>query len=368
MKGVINMKRVFLAFGIMLTVTAVFAQNLQFNNTEYRFPTMREADKEATYTFTFVNKSSNVVNITGVVCPQKNIRITWDKDTIGKKESGGIIVIVNPKNTVGNFDCAIKISTLEKGKAEEYTLNVKGSILEREKNKQEIYGMKEGNLRYKTNTKSGYRFSPTTILLDTFFFYNEWTDTMTFTSGTMPPAIEILYLTPKLAPLGEGILAFRYKAEFKRDWGNVYDKFTMHTNDSDRMEKSFYIMGDIYDDFASWTPEQLKNAPKVQMSEEEYKFGTATEGDNVEHTFTITNVGKSTLHIRKVKGSCSCTVIQPEKNELEPGESTSMKAIFRTHGKTGGQTRTSDVITNDPERPKITLTLSGNVIKSQTTE
>jgi hypothetical protein len=100
------------------------------------------------------------------------------------------------------------------------------------------------------------------------------------------------------------------------------------------------------------------------MDAEEYQFGTVKEGENVEHTFTITNDGKSTLYIRKVKGSCSCTVVQPEKHELAPGESTTMKAIFRTHGKTGGQTRTSDVITNDPERPKVTLILKGDVLKT----
>ena len=362
------MKRVFLALGIMLTVAAGFAQNLQFDNMEHRFPPMKETDKEASCTFTFVNKSSNEVNITGVVCPQKNIRVTWDKDTLGKKESGTITVIVNPKNSVGSFDCPLKISTLEKGKEVEYTLRVKGDVLEREKSKQEIYGMKEGNLRYKTNTKSGYKFAPTTVLIDTFFFYNEWEDTMTFSYGNLPAALEISYLTPKIAPLEEGILVFRYNVAVKKDWGNVYDKFVVNTNDSARPDKSLYIIGEIYDDFASWTPEQMKKAPKVKMSEEEYKFGTAIEGESVEHTFTITNVGKSTLYIRKIKGSCSCTVVQPDKNELEPGESTSMKAIFRTHGKTGGQSRTSDVITNDPERPKITLTLTGNVVKPTPTE
>jgi len=362
------MKRVILTFGMAFIATAVFAQNLQFNSTEFRFPTLRENEKEATCTFTFVNKSINEVIFTGVVCPQKNIRITWDKDTIEKKGSGAITVTLNPKSSVGSFDCPIKILTLEKGKAEEYTLKVKGDILEREKTKQEIYGMKEGNLRYKTNTKSGYKFAPTTVLIDTFFFFNEWSEDMTFSYGNLPSAVEVLYLTPVIAPMEEGILVFQYKAEIKKDWGNVYDKFVINTNDADRQDKSLYIIGDIYDDFASWTSEQMKNAPKVKMSEEAYKFGTANEGENVEHTFTITNVGKSTLYIRKVKGSCSCTVVQPEKNELEPGETTTMKAIFRTHGKTGTQMRTSDIITNDPERPKITLTLSGNVVKTAPTE
>jgi len=144
------MKNVLLALGMMLMAGVGSAQNLRFDETEYRFPAMRETDKEAAHKFTFVNKSSNAVQITGVVYSQKNIRITWAKDTIGKKENGAIIVTVNPKNSVGNFDCAIKISTLEKGKPQQYTLRVTGDVLEREKSIQEVYAMKEGNLRYKT--------------------------------------------------------------------------------------------------------------------------------------------------------------------------------------------------------------------------
>ena len=359
-----DMKRVFLTSGMMLVSMAIFAQNLRFNNTEYRFPAMRENGKEATCVFTFVNKSSNAVNITGVVCPQKNIRITWDKDTIGKKENSSITVTVNPKNSVGSFDCGIVLSTLEKGKVHQYSLNVKGDVLEKEKSKQEIYGMKEGNLRYKTNHKTGYKFTPTVVLVDTFFFYNEWTDTMTFSPGRFPPAIEVVDLTKKVAPMEEGILVFRYKAEIKKDWGYVYDKLEINTNDSNNGIKSFHVSGEIYDDFSSWTPEQMKNAPKVKMSEEEYPFPTVTEGETVEHVFTITNIGKSTLLIHKTKTTCGCTVGKPEKNELEPGESTTIKATFRTSGKSGKNERPIDLITNDPERPKITLTLKGNVVKA----
>ena len=359
------MKRIFSVFGMMFVSSVILAQSLQFNEREHCFPTLRENEKEATHVFTFVNKSSEEVSFTGVVCPQKNIRVTWDKDVIGKKESGSITVIVNPKNSVGSFDCAIKISTLEKGKTNDYTLKVMGNVLEREKSKQEIYGMKEGNLRYKTNTKSGFKFTPTTVLLDTFFFFNEWTDTMTFACKNLPAAIELTHLTPKVAPLGEGILAYRYKAEVKKDWGTVYDRLVVNTNDPDRPDKTLYVMGDIYDDFDSWTPAQLKNAPKVKMSEEKYNFGTENEGENVEHTFTITNVGKSKLYIRKTKTTCGCTVGKPEKDELEPGESTSIKVTFRTQGKPGSQSRPIDIITNDPEQPKTTATLEGNVIKAQ---
>ena len=66
----------------------------------------------------------------------------------------------------------------------------------------------------------------------------------------------------------------------------------------------------------------------------------------MEHVFVISNEGKSTLYLRKLKQSCSCTLVKPEKMELEPGESTNVKAIFKTSNKKGKQLRTIDVICN----------------------
>jgi hypothetical protein len=345
-------------------------QKLEFDKIEHHFRQIKETNGEVKCVFFYENKSKSPIIIVAVENTNRSsVRITAkNNDTLQPKGKGEVSVTLNPRNLSGNFEHTITVKTIEDGKNHNYLLKIKADIEPRPRTKQEIYGMKEGNLRYKTNSKHGYKLTPNTILIDTFFFYNEWEETMTFSTGNLPAAIEIVYLTPKTAPLEEGILVFRFKAGLKNDWGNVYDRFTMHTNDPERPDKTFHIAGDIYDDFASWTPEQLKNAPKVQMSEEKYNFGTATEDENVEHTFTITNVGKSKLYIRKIKGSCSCTVVQPEKNELEAGESTTMKAVFRTHGKTGGQSRTADVITNDPERPKITLTLEGHVRPKPTTE
>jgi hypothetical protein len=122
-----------------------------------------------------------------------------------------------------------------------------------------------------------------------------------------------------------------------------------------------HVTGEVLDDFASWTPEQKANAPKVAFDNTKYTFGTVTEDDEVTHDYKITNTGKSTLHIRKLKASCGCTVGKPDKNDLEPAESTIIKAVFRTHGKTGKQNRTIDVITNDPAQPKTTLEITGVV-------
>jgi hypothetical protein len=225
--------------------------------------------------------------------------------------------------------------------------------------------MMEGNIRYKTNFIRFDNLHPNSVVIDTFAVYNVWGDTMILSYGNLPVCIEILSLPKKLAPQEEGKIIFKFSAAAKNDWGFVWDRFVINTNDTLRSDKTFNISGDIYDNFAAWTPEQTKNAPKASFEYTEYNFGTKTEGEEVSHDFILTNIGKSMLYIRKLKSSCGCTAVKPEKEELNPGESTAVKVIFRTRGKIGNQKPSIDVILNDPTQAKITLTLTGHVTKAQ---
>jgi hypothetical protein len=54
--------------------------------------------------------------------------------------------------------------------------------------------------------------------------------------------------------------------------------------------------------------------------------------------------------------------------EVEPGETTRIKATFNTTGKMGQQHKTITVITNDPKRSNVTLTLQGEVLKDDAIE
>jgi len=353
------MKQLVLTLGFVVFSLCLSAQKLVFDKTERNFQQIKETDGDVKCTFSYENKSKTPVIVVAVENNNRLLRVEAKKDTVFPKGKGEVLVTLIPRGQSGSFEHSITVKTVEDGKNYDYLLKIKANIEPRQRTKQEIYGMKEGNLRYKTNSKHGYKLTPNTILIDTFFFYNEWEETMTFSTGNLPAAIEIVYLTPKTAPLEEGILVFRYKAEVKKDWGYVYDRLTMHTNDPERPEKAFYISGDIYDDFDSWTPQQKANAPKVSFDNVDYQFGTRTEGEEVTYDFIITNTGKNTLYIRKLKQSCGCTAVKPEKEELKTGESTAIKAIFRTNGKTGKQMKTIDVITNDPENPKITLKIMG---------
>jgi hypothetical protein len=83
----------------------------------------------------------------------------------------------------------------------------------------------------------------------------------------------------------------------------------------------------------------------------------STEKTAVAH-FKYQNSGDKPVHFASVKGSCSCTVAQPPKNDVAPGEKGEIAATFTIGDRTGTQVKTVTVQTDDPVNPMQVLTLT----------
>ena len=86
--------------------------------------------------------------------------------------------------------------------------------------------------------------------------------------------------------------------------------------------------------------------PKVELDKEVHDFGTINEGDVVETEFIVKNVGETDLIISDAKGSCGCTVPEPPKEPIKPGDSAPIKVSFDSKGKPGAQEKTVTLKTN----------------------
>ncbi len=102
--------------------------------------------------------------------------------------------------------------------------------------------------------------------------------------------------------------------------------------------------------------------PKISVQSAEHNFGDIKLGDQVSHSFTISNSGGDILKILDVRASCGCTAAQPDKKELKPGESTQIKVIFNSKGRVGPQLKTVYVTSNDPERKEVHLSIRCNIL------
>lgn len=104
--------------------------------------------------------------------------------------------------------------------------------------------------------------------------------------------------------------------------------------------------------------------PKVQLNKVEHDFGTIKSGEKVETVFMVTNIGAADLIILDAKGSCGCTVPNPPKEPIKPGNSAPINVTFDSTGKTGQQSKTVTLTTNT-EAGTENFTIKANVLPKE---
>lgn len=366
------MKKLLVIIGFFALCVTLNAQNsgkqqLKFSETYIDVYSIRADAGIVSHDVLVTNLSDNEVKILSTEAEHPAVRFEWSKKNLKKYDKVHLKIKLDPKEMQYQFRIPFTVVTLSGKDTTRYAMRLGGYVNPQAGTKEERYSMQEGNLKYKDNQVNFSHLHPKEVATDTIWFYNVWDSVMTFRPGNLPPAIKIIDLTKNLQPKTEGYVVFSYNAAVKNDWGMVWDKFTLLTNDplpkDHHNSKSFYVIANIYDDFSSWSKEQLQNAPHVLIDSEEFKFGQCQAGDVINHDFTITNIGKSPMVIHKVKTSCGCTTSNLDKDTLSPGESTKIKARFSTYGKRGGQAKEIYVITNDPDQPKVTLKIIGKVLE-----
>lgn len=104
-----------------------------------------------------------------------------------------------------------------------------------------------------------------------------------------------------------------------------------------------------------------ENLPVLSFEKDLFDFGTITQGEQVEHTFTFTNTGKSDLVIASAKGSCGCTVPDWPKKPIKPGEKGKIDVIFNSEGKKGRQHKKITVVANTQPATTV-VAISGDIM------
>ena len=79
--------------------------------------------------------------------------------------------------------------------------------------------------------------------------------------------------------------------------------------------------------------------------------------------FKYENKGDKPVHFKNVKASCGCTTAALAKNDVAPGEKGEITATFNIGDRTGLQTKTITVDTDDAQTPTTVLTLKANIVQ-----
>lgn len=98
-------------------------------------------------------------------------------------------------------------------------------------------------------------------------------------------------------------------------------------------------------------------APVITFESNTYDFGKIKEGEKVSYSFKFTNTGKSPLIISNASASCGCTVPDYPHEPVAPGESSEIKVVFNSSGKSGMQNKVVTITSNArPSAAEVYLT------------
>ncbi len=98
---------------------------------------------------------------------------------------------------------------------------------------------------------------------------------------------------------------------------------------------------------------------QVSVDQDEFDFGTMDYRENGKHEFNFTNRGDQTLTLNPGTTLCTCTVSEIKDSELAPGQSTKVLVSWRSKHIAGPFNHSVTIITSDPLRPEVTLTIKG---------
>lgn len=98
--------------------------------------------------------------------------------------------------------------------------------------------------------------------------------------------------------------------------------------------------------------EAAKSVPVMTFEKAEHDFGTIEQGTPQETSFKFTNTGNAPLIITDAKSSCGCTVPNPPKEPIAPGESSELVVKFNGSGQ-NQVTKTITVTANTEKGSEI---------------
>jgi len=97
------------------------------------------------------------------------------------------------------------------------------------------------------------------------------------------------------------------------------------------------------------------------ISQPDFNFGTAPAGYKMTYHYVLKSLGEDALKISQVRATCGCTAAAPEKDILEPGDSTTVRVTFNSRGYDTRNARKSiRITTNDRENSTKNLTFNVN--------
>ncbi|WPP53089.1 DUF1573 domain-containing protein [Catalinimonas niigatensis] len=334
-----------------------------FETTNHDFGNITEEAGPVSYEFLFTNTGESPLILSDVRPSCGCTTPLWSKEPIAPGDTGTIVAQYNPLNRPGTFRKSITVTS--NAETSSMILYIQGIVEPKPKAPADDYPTQLGNLRVKYRSLNMGKVLTKEPTVKSFDVFNASEETLIFSATAVTPDYIAVEVDPKeLLPNQKGSIKLTYDAQARKNLGFASDHIRLFTNEAEDSVKEFTVMATIEEYFPPMTEEELKQAPRLTLAKTSHDFGSIQEGKVVKADFTFTNTGRSPLNIRETKANCGCTVSQPEKSTLAPGESSNLTVTFNSSGRRGKQQKIVTIFSNDPKAPTQQISINGRVITS----
>jgi len=359
------MKRLFLLTIAAFVAGAVLGQQskpvIKFEKEIHNFQEIPEDGGKVTHSFRFTNEGEQPLIVHNVKASCGCTSPDWTKQPVKSGEEGYVKATFDPRRRPGNFNKSIIVRS--NAKESTVVLRITGKVNPREKTLADIYPREMGDIRLKSSHLSFTKIAPDEVKTEELEIVNVSESPVSIEFDRVPEHVDVKVEPSELAPEQKGKIVATYDAGKKDDWGFVVDRLYLKMNGESNRRNRLNVSATIEEDFSEWSEEEMANAPAIEVDDRVFDFGEIKQGEKVSHAFELTNTGKSDLILRKIRASCGCTAIEPDETVIPPGESTRVVAEFNSRGISGKQNKSVSIYSNDPNRSRLLLRLSGSVVE-----
>ena len=331
---------------------------VEFDKTVHDFGDISVEDGPQSCVFTVKNIGKEPIAIYEVVTSCGCTDAQWTREPLQPGKTGTISATYKNEDGPVPFDKTLTVYIA--GVSKPVILRLRGMVHEKKKPLSEIYGavklgsMGMKSLNYKvSNVLQGESSSDEAKIAN----LGRQPMKVAFTNVSPNLTVEVV---PATVPAGE-TAALRFSVKSAPNvWGKHVYSATPVINGV-KASKPITVTALTRGNFASWTPEQRKNAAQCIFDESTVSFGTVKAGAKVDAQFTFTNKGKSPLTFYSLDAdSDGVTATLPGETGMQKKGSIPVKVDTSLLPK-GETVIMLTVTTNCPARPLINLFLVGLV-------
>lgn len=323
--------------------------------------TVMQEKGEVVSEFLFVNKADFPIFIQDIVTDCGCTTVSYTTDTLSLDKIGSVKVSYEPTGRSGPFSKMIIVKTNIDSEGD--SLFLEGYNLPYPENVEKHYFNRLGELGFNATTiNMGNVFNnePKVKQVD-FFNFKNYPILLNEVQTVVPPHVKVEFVPEVIPPNSRGLLSFSYDGAVLNDLGHFSDSLRLVLVGKEEPSVPLKMVAAVHEYFEPVPLHEVKNLPKLVLSEVEVDFNRIRSNMPVSKIITVTNEGPQPLHIRKVLSNCDCLTFSLSKEEFAPGEKGDLVLTLDPKGRRGIDYKTLSIFSNDPLSPTRTVVIKSRI-------